>query len=76
MVSLHQVGLAQGYCEGGGALRDRALVFDGPAAALTPAFLRDLYGTAVDELLLDEPVERAVAPVPIKPRRVDLAAAA
>ena len=76
LVSLHHVGLAQRYCERAVALRDGALVFDGPAAALTPAFLRDLYGTAVDELLLDEPVERAVAPVPIKPRRVDLAAAA
>ena len=76
LVSLHHVGLAQRYCERAVALRDGALVFDGPAAALTPAFLRDLDGTAVHELLLDGPVERAVAPVPMKPRRVDLAAAA
>jgi len=76
LVSLHHVGLAQRYCERALALRDGALVFDGPVAALTPAFLRDLYGTAVDELLLDDPVERAAAPAPLKPRLVDLAAAA
>ena len=29
----------------------RPLVFDGPTAALTPAFLRQLYGSAVEELL-------------------------
>jgi phosphonate transport system ATP-binding protein len=33
------------------ALRDGALVFDGPTSALTPEFLRDLYGTKSDELL-------------------------
>jgi len=37
-------------------------VFDGPTSALTPAFLRDLYGTAADELIDDEPqVQSSVA---------------
>jgi phosphonate transport system ATP-binding protein len=51
------------------ALRDGELVFDGPTSALTPPFLRDLYGTAADELLLDEPVAEP------EPRRPKAAAA-
>jgi phosphonate transport system ATP-binding protein len=51
LVSLHHVGLARRYCPRVVALRDGALVFDGPSSALTPAFLHQLYGTAVDELL-------------------------
>jgi phosphonate transport system ATP-binding protein len=54
IVSLHHVGLARRYCERVVALRDGALVFDGPTTALTPAFLRELYDTAVDELMLDD----------------------
>ena len=54
IVSLHHVGLARRYCERVVALRDGALVFDGPCSALTPAFLRDLYGAAADELLDDD----------------------
>lgn len=54
IVSLHHVGLAQRYCERVIALREGSLVFDGPTSALTPPFLRDLYGVAADELLLDE----------------------
>ena len=55
LVSLHHVGLARRYCERVVALRDGALVFDGPAAQLTPGFLRELYGTAVEELQTDDP---------------------
>lgn len=54
LVSLHHVGLARRYCDRVLALRDGELVFDGPTTALTPEFLRGLYGTAADELLLDE----------------------
>jgi general secretion pathway protein F len=43
------------------ALRQGELVFDGPTSALTPAFLRDLYGTAADELI-DEPVPSSTPP--------------
>jgi phosphonate transport system ATP-binding protein len=71
IVSLHHVALAQHYCERVLALREGALVFDGPTSALTPAFLRELYGTAVDELL-GEPTAAAAAAAP----RLHLAAAA
>lgn len=54
IVSLHHVGLARRHCERVIALREGVLVFDGPSAELTPPFLRELYGTAADELLLDE----------------------
>lgn len=55
IVSLHHVVLAQRYCERVVALRDGALVYDGPSAALTPAFLQQLYGTAAADLLHAEP---------------------
>jgi phosphonate transport system ATP-binding protein len=60
IVSLHHVGLARRYCERVVALREGALVFDGPTTALTPRFLRELYGTAADELLADDLPEDAV----------------
>ena len=62
LVSLHHVGLARRHCDRVLALRDGQLVFDGPTSALTPAFLRDLYGTAADELLAGEDAEAAVLP--------------
>jgi phosphonate transport system ATP-binding protein len=61
IVSLHHVGLARRWCERVIALRDGALVFDGPAATLSVPFLRQLYGTSADELLGDEPVLAAAA---------------
>jgi phosphonate transport system ATP-binding protein len=76
IVSLHHVGIAQRYCERVVALREGQLVFDGPTSALTPAFLRDLYGTAAEELLLDgehAPTPRLVEPAPRLP---EMAAAA
>jgi phosphonate transport system ATP-binding protein len=74
IVSLHHVGLAQRYCERVLALRDGLLVFDGPTSALTPGFLRELYGSAVEELL-DDSLPPAV-PVPELPRLLaDMAAA-
>lgn len=51
IISLHDVALARRYCERVVALRDGALVFDGPTSALTPPFLRELYGTDADALL-------------------------
>ena len=51
VVSLHHVALAQRYCDRVVALRDGALVYDGPTAALTPGFLQHLYGTAAADLL-------------------------
>lgn len=56
LVSLHHVGLARRYCARVIALRDGALVFDGPTEQLTPGFLRDLYGTAAEDLQADDPL--------------------
>ena len=65
IVSLHDVALARRYCERVVALRDGVLVFDGPSAALTPPFLRELYGTAAEELLGGaNPSETAVPAMP------------
>ncbi len=54
VISLHHVGLARRYCDRVVALRDGALVFDGPVTSLTPDFLRELYGTSAEELIADE----------------------
>ena len=50
VVSLHQVEIALKYCPRTVALRAGEVVFDGPSASLTPALLRELYGTEADEL--------------------------
>jgi len=55
VISLHHVELARRYCERVIALREGALVYDGPTSALTPEFLQRLYGAGADELLRDEP---------------------
>ncbi|MDW3682725.1 phosphonate ABC transporter ATP-binding protein [Cupriavidus sp. CV2] len=51
VVSLHQVDVAMRYCPRVVALRHGKVVYDGPSAALTPAMLRELYGTEAAELL-------------------------
>ena len=51
-------------------------MFDGStSSALTPAFLRELYGTAADELLAD-PADESPKPAERRLRRVEWAAAA
>jgi len=50
VVSLHQVDYAFAFCPRTVALRAGEIVFDGPTRELTPARLRDLYGTQTDEL--------------------------
>lgn len=51
VVSLHQVDMALRYCPRVIALHMGSVVFDGPAANLTPKVLRDLYGMQADEIL-------------------------
>jgi phosphonate transport system ATP-binding protein len=74
LVSLHHVELARRYCERVIALRDGRLIFDGSSAALTPEFLRDLYGSSAEELLEDERSE-ACEPTEQAPLRAAVVAA-
>ena len=62
VMSLHHVGLARRYCNRVLALREGALVFDGPTSALTPSFLEGLYGAAAEELILDLDAEPGSTP--------------
>jgi phosphonate transport system ATP-binding protein len=48
VVSLHQVGFALRYCPRVVALDRGRIVYDGPASALTPERLRQIYGTDTD----------------------------
>ncbi|MGE0802804.1 MAG: phosphonate ABC transporter ATP-binding protein [Lautropia sp.] len=50
LVSLHQIDFAFAYCPRTIALHRGRVVYDGPTGELTPARLRDLYGSASDEL--------------------------
>ena len=50
VVSLHQVDYALRYCPRTVALKNGRIVYDGPSSALTPAFLRDLYGAACESM--------------------------
>jgi phosphonate transport system ATP-binding protein len=45
VVSLHQVDFALAYCKRVIGLKAGAVVYDGPSGAVTPALLRDLYGS-------------------------------
>lgn len=69
VVSLHQVEYARRYCPRTIALRDGEVAFDGPSVALTPAFLRDLYGEASEELILPEALPVDLPPAPVQPPR-------
>jgi phosphonate transport system ATP-binding protein len=51
VVSLHQVNVAMKYCPRTIALANGRVVFDGPSVELTPALLRELYGSQADEIL-------------------------
>lgn len=76
VVSLHQVEYARRYCPRTIALRDGSVVFDGPSLALTNDFLRQLYGTSSDELILPEPAAPARDLNPTKDISADLRALA
>lgn len=67
VVSLHQVEYATRYCPRAVALRDGRVIYDGPSSALTPEFLREIYGTDSDTLLgaVERPAAAEPAPEPI-----------
>jgi phosphonate transport system ATP-binding protein len=71
LVSLHQVEYARRYCKRTIAMRNGAVVFDGPSTSLSNAFLAELYGSASEELVLPEaPAEQSTpAPVAVMPNR-------
>ena len=62
VVSLHQVEYARRYCPRTVAMRDGAIVYDGPSTALSNEFLAELYGTASEELVLPEAPAGQAAP--------------
>ncbi len=66
LVSLHQVEYARRFCPRTVAMRDGEIVYDGPSAALTNDFLREIYGEASEELVLPDASdgEIIVAPIP------------
>ncbi len=73
LVSLHQVQFARRFCPRTVALRLGEVVYDGPSAELTAPLLRNLYGSAVDEILdgtgtldavLNDPVLEAALAAP------------
>ncbi|MBX3619897.1 MAG: phosphonate ABC transporter ATP-binding protein [Rhizobacter sp.] len=63
IVSLHQVDYAFAYCPRTVALRAGEVVHDGATTALTPARLRELYGSQTHELLVDRPGQAQPEPL-------------
>lgn len=62
VVSLHQVEYARRYCPRTIAMRDGAIVYDGPSTALSNEFLAELYGAASEELVLPDAPAGQAAP--------------
>lgn len=56
VVSLHQVDFAIRFCPRTVAMRDGRIIYDGPSKALTPEFLRELYGASSKDLILAGPL--------------------
>ena len=54
MISLHQIPVARKYCERTIALNKGVVVFDGPTKELTAAILAELYGSNLEDLVIDE----------------------
>lgn len=54
LVSLHQVEYARRFCPRAVAMQAGRVVFDGPSVALTNERLREIYGSASEELILPD----------------------
>jgi len=54
MTSLHQIPVARKYCERTIALNKGVVVFDDPTKELTAAILAELYGSNLEDLVIDE----------------------
>lgn len=68
LVTLHQVDYAIKYCERTIALKDGQIVYDGPSAALTPAFLREIYGAASEEMFAPAMERASQSGTSVKPK--------
>ncbi|TCP89543.1 phosphonate transport system ATP-binding protein [Rhizobium sp. PP-CC-2G-626] len=71
LVSLHQVEYARRYCRRTIAMRDGAIIYDGPSTALSNDFLAELYGAASEELVLPDAAPSGPAD-PMAPSGVEL----
>lgn len=67
VVSLHQVDMAKRFCRRVIALNQGRVVYDGPAANLSTALLRELYGMQADEILNGSEFVHGVTVVPKHP---------
>ena len=63
LVSLHQVDVALRYCPRVVAMRDGKVVYDGPASALSPGFLNELYCCDPEAICTSTPPAGAAEPV-------------
>ncbi|MFP5077777.1 phosphonate ABC transporter ATP-binding protein [Rhizobium sp. YIM 134829] len=70
LVSLHQVEYARRYCRRTIAMRDGAIVYDGPSTALSNSFLAELYGAASEELVLPDAPADPSAPAHAGPKQL------
>lgn len=59
LVSLHQVEYARRFCPRTIAMQAGRIVFDGPSIALTNERLKDIYGSASEELVLPDAADLA-----------------
>jgi len=73
LTSLHQVEYARRFCPRTVALRDGAVIYDGPSSNLTDRFLQELYGDEAGELIFPE---QHVARAPERPRSLLVGAGA
>ncbi|QHE83526.1 phosphonate ABC transporter ATP-binding protein [Hydrogenophaga sp. BPS33] len=67
VVSLHQVDMAKRFCQRVIALHQGRVVYDGPAADLSTAMLRELYGMQADEILNGSEFVHGGTVVPMNP---------
>ncbi|WP_332750398.1 phosphonate ABC transporter ATP-binding protein [Hydrogenophaga sp.] len=67
VVSLHQVDMAKRFCRRVIALNQGRVVYDGPAASLSTALLRELYGMQADEILNGSEFIHGGTVVPMNP---------
>lgn len=66
IVSLHQISIAQTYCQRALGMRKGQLIFDGLTADLSPQKLQSLYGADAQEIVTDTYATTETLSLPIK----------